>query len=78
MLADKAVAEVIGDCVNRGAGYGLEMPYIYRLYGSKAYLHKSVKFSGAFKLTNECCNWVTILWQVYMMCANIKNMTGVH
>ena len=37
---NKAVAEVTGDCVNRGAGYGLEVPCIYRLYGSKAYLDK--------------------------------------
>ena len=37
---NNAVAEVTGDCVNRGAGYGLEVPCIYRLYGSKAYLDK--------------------------------------
>ena len=33
---NKAFAEVIGAAVNRGAGYGLEVPCIYRLYGPKA------------------------------------------
>ena len=37
---NKAVVEVTGDRVNRGAGYGLEVPCIYRLYGPEAYLHK--------------------------------------
>ena len=37
---NKAFAEVIGAAVNRGAGYGLEVPCIYRLYGPKAYIQK--------------------------------------
>ena len=37
---NKAVVEVTGDRVNRGAGYGLEVLCIYRLYGPEAYLHK--------------------------------------
>ena len=37
---NKAVATVTGDRVNRRAGYGLEVPCIYRLYGPKAYLDK--------------------------------------
>ena len=37
---NKAVATVTGDRVNRGAGYGLEVLCIYRLYGPKAYLDK--------------------------------------
>ena len=37
---NKAVVEVTGDRVNRGAGYGLEVPCIYRLYWPEAYLHK--------------------------------------
>ena len=37
---NKAVAEVTGDRVNRGAGYGLEVPCIYRLCGPKIYLDK--------------------------------------
>ena len=32
------VAEVTGMKVNRGAGYGLEIPCIYRLYGKRAYI----------------------------------------
>ena len=37
---NKAMAEVTGDRVNRGARYGLEVPCIYRLYGPSAYLDK--------------------------------------
>ena len=37
---NKAFAKVIGERVNRGAGYGLEIPCIYSLYGSKPYIEK--------------------------------------
>lgn len=30
---NKAFAQVVGEKVNRGAGYGLEIPCIYHLYG---------------------------------------------
>ena len=33
---NKGFVEVTGDRVNRGAGYGLEIPCSYRLYGPKA------------------------------------------
>ncbi len=36
---NKAFAVVVGDKVNRGAGYGLEIPCIYRLYGPKKYIN---------------------------------------
>ena len=32
---NKAFAQVTGDKINRGAGYGLEVPCVYRLYGLK-------------------------------------------
>ena len=32
--------KVTGIRVNRGAGYGVEVPYIYRLYGPEAYIVK--------------------------------------
>jgi len=35
---NKAFAKVLGDKVNRGAGYGLEIPY--SLYGPKPYAKK--------------------------------------
>ena len=35
-----AFAEVTGDKENRGAGYGLEIPCVYRLYGPKVYIDK--------------------------------------
>lgn len=37
---NKAFAEVTGQKVNRGAGYGLEIPCTYRLYGPPAYINK--------------------------------------
>ena len=37
---NKAFAEVMGEAVNRGAGYGLEVSYKYRLYGPKAYIQE--------------------------------------
>ena len=37
---NKGFVEVTGCHVNRGAGYGLEVPYIYRLYGPRAYIEK--------------------------------------
>ena len=37
---NKGFAEVTGNCVNRGAGYGMEVPCIYRLYGPTIYIHR--------------------------------------
>ena len=37
---NNAFAEVTGQKVNRGAGYGLEIPCTYRLYGPLAYITK--------------------------------------
>ena len=37
---NKDFAEITGNKVNRGAGYGLEIPCIYRLYGPKLYCNK--------------------------------------
>ena len=34
---NKGFVEVTGDRVNRGAGYGLEIPCTYRFYGPKLY-----------------------------------------
>ena len=33
-------SEVTGNCVNRGAGYGMEVPCIYRLYGPTIYIQR--------------------------------------
>ena len=38
--ANKAFAEVTGQKINRGAGYGLEVPCVYRLYGPKVYIQR--------------------------------------
>ena len=37
---NKAFVEVTGEKVNRGAGYGLEIPCVYRLYGPPAYIER--------------------------------------
>ena len=37
---NKVFAEVVGAKVNRGAGYGLEMPCTYQLYGPKVYIDR--------------------------------------
>ena len=37
---NKAFAKVVGEKVNRGAGYGLEIPCVYHLYGRKPYVDK--------------------------------------
>ena len=37
---NKRFVEVTGDCVNRGAGYGMEVPCIYRLYGPTSYVQR--------------------------------------
>ena len=41
---NKGFAEVTGDKVNRGAGYGQEVPCTYRLYGPRAHIDKMKKF----------------------------------
>ena len=41
---NKAFAEVTGEKVNRGAGYGLEIPCVYRLHGPKVYIDKMKEF----------------------------------
>ena len=37
---NKAFAEITGAKVNMGAGYGLEVPCVYRLYGPNFYVDK--------------------------------------
>lgn len=37
---NKAFVEVTGPKINRGAGYGLEIPCVYRLYGPKVYVER--------------------------------------
>ena len=37
---NKGFAEVTGNCVNRGARYGMEVPCICRLYGPTIYIQR--------------------------------------
>ena len=43
---NKGVAEVVGNKVNRGAGYGLEIPCKYCLYGPAPYLDRLKQVIG--------------------------------
>jgi hypothetical protein len=44
---NKAFAEVTGKEVNRGAGYGQEVPCVFHLYGPKGYIYKMKEFIDA-------------------------------
>lgn len=46
---NKAFAEVTGGKVNRGAGYGLEIPCVYRIYGPKTYVNKLKELTDSMK-----------------------------
>ena len=46
---NKAFAKVVGEKVNRGAGYGLEIPCIYRLYGPKIYIDRMKNLVDSLK-----------------------------
>ena len=37
---NKALAQVTGNYINRGTGYSLEVPCIYRFYGPEPYIRK--------------------------------------
>ena len=40
---NKAFSRVTEGKVNRGAGYGLEMPCVYQFYGPKPYIDHAVR-----------------------------------
>ena len=46
---NKVTVEVTGNQVNRGTGYGLEMPCKYRLYGPKPYTDKIDEMAGSLR-----------------------------
>ena len=50
---NKAFAEVTGAGVNRGAGYGLEIPCIYRLYGPPAYIERMKQLKTSTKFPRD-------------------------
>ena len=59
MRENKAFAEITGAKVNRGAGYGLEVPCVYCLYGSNVFVDKmkelveSLLANGHYYLCNN-------------------------
>lgn len=40
---NKGTVHITGEKVNRGAGYGLELPCVYRLYGPKPFVERLKK-----------------------------------
>ena len=49
---NKGFAEVTGLKVNRGAGYGLEIPCIYRFYGTEPFIRKLQELFGSLRDEN--------------------------
>ena len=47
---NKTFAELTGQKVNRGAGYGLEIPCTYRLYGPPAYAGYGLEIPCTYRL----------------------------
>ena len=56
---NKATVEVTGAVVNRGAGYGMEVPCKYRLYGPKAYVERVQKVMDENNLSLQLLALVT-------------------
>ena len=54
---NKVFAHVTGDKVNRGAGYGLEIPCVCHYYGPKAYIDRN------------CC-WTSIVTNCTLLIFN--------
>ncbi len=52
---NKRMAEVTGNRVNRGAGYGLEIPCKYHFFGS--YYRKTKNYSGTNSILMDCCSF---------------------
>ena len=46
---NKGFVEVTGGAVNRGAGYGLEIPCVYRLYVPKVYTDRIIEIVDSLK-----------------------------
>ena len=62
---NKGFAEVTGETVNRGAGYRLEIPSVYRLYDPKVYVDKLKKLVNSLKETGLVVIVVKYLWCTY-------------
>ena len=58
MRENKAFAEITGATVNRGAGYDLEVPCVYRLYGPNIYVDKMKVLVGSLPADGhyDLCN----------------------
>ena len=68
---NKAFAEVAGVAVNRGAGYGMEVPCRYRLYSPKPYIGKMKQIINHLKSSgqvffNKYPNYVYVLKKIEM------------
>ena len=59
-------AEVTAEKVYRGAGYGLEIPFVYRLYGPKIY-RQDERISEVSKDCWTCLSFMHILLTVLVV-----------
>ena len=50
---NKGFAEVTGEKLIRGTGYGLEIPCVYRLHGPKVYVDKMKELIGTLRETGR-------------------------
>ena len=86
---NKGFAEVIGNCVNQGAGYGMEVPCIYRLYGPTIYIQRFQQIIQSlqerellwFKRENFCdLDWLYTICIMYAMhaCIDCYALPTVH
>ena len=65
---NKGTAEITGEKVNRGGGYGLEVPCIYRLYGPKTYVERAKTMLSSnqsrerpYGVSGLSQNWMSVL-----------------
>ena len=65
-----AFAKVTGGKINRGAGYALEIPCIYQLYGPREYINKMKEIIDSLKINelgNSCYLNHTLLVSIYLV-----------
>ena len=58
MRDNKAFAEITEAKVNRGAGYGMEVPCVYRLYGPNVYVDKMKALVKSLLADGHYNNWL--------------------
>ena len=71
-----AIAKVTGGKMNRGAGYGLEIPCIYQLYGPRKYINILEEIIDSLK-TNELVQRAKFIVILYLYTLVIINLLTI-